>query len=90
MNGEETDIGKIVDSIKNQDVADVMRKRSERVDVAKSSSSVDNRDEDSDITVHTEDEADETRTAEKTSKLLGEAETPMRRSTRPNKGKKDV
>ena len=90
INGEETDVKKIVDSIKKQDVADVVSEKKEKMSDWKSLSPADSKDEESDVTMYTEDEEDAAGTAEKTSKLPGEAGTPMRRSTRQNKGKKET
>ena len=90
MNGEETDMKRIVESIKKQDAADVGSEGGEKVDDTKPLSPVRNEDEESDVTVYTEDEDDAGGTAKKASKSPEEPGTPMRRSTRQSKGKKET
>ena len=89
MSGEENDLKGIIEKIKKQDVADPMVARKKLSCDEGPTSPVADEDEESDVTVYTEDEDNAQGAAEERSVSKGKAEIPIRRSTRPNKGEEE-
>ncbi len=89
-NGVDNDLKKIVDSIKREEVARADSEKKEKADDRTSTPDVDDAGEESDVTIYSEAEEDRKESVDKESKLSERAGTPIRRSSRPNKGKKEI
>ena len=90
MNGVDSDLKKIVDSIKRKEVARVEGEKEEKAEDQTSNPDVNDASEESDTTIYSEAEDGIQGGASKDSNPANRANSPVRRSTRPNKGKKET
>ena len=90
MNGVDSDLKKIVDSIKREEGPRTKDQENEKTEGGTSGPDADDASEESDVTIDSDADEDGEKPIVKDSKGAGRAETPIRRSSRPNKGNKET